>query len=301
MLARLGGEDGRPPRPEQILELKVCDPAMGSGAFLVETCRQLGDALVEGWNVYGGRPEIPSDEDEVTFARRVVAQRCLYGVDRNAVAVDLAKMSIWLATLAREHALTFLDHALRHGDSLVGLSRRQIDTFHWKPSGRGFEAIRISQHIARASELRRQIREAGDDTSDSVLRDLWDQAQSELAKVRLFGDLAVAAFFSGAKSRERETKRLAFAQAVEDGAAERFRGLLAELREAEPPVVPFHWQVELPEVFDRRAAGIRRDRRESSLRRKEHDRERESRALPRLAEGAARGKPRQRRRGRTLL
>ena len=256
VLAGLRGEDGRPPRPDQILELKVCDPAMGSGAFLVEACRQLGDVLVEGWNVYGARPEIPSDEDEVTFARRVVAQRCLYGVDRNAVAVDLAKMSLWLATLAREHALTFLDHALRHGDSLVGLSRRQIDAFHWKSSGRGFEAIRIGQHLARVTELRRQIRDADDGTSDVVLRDLWDEAQSELAQVRLFGDLPVAAFFSGAKSRERENKRLAFAQAVEDGSAEHFRGLLEELREAELPVVPFHWQVELPEVFDRDRPGF---------------------------------------------
>lgn len=102
VLAGLRGTDGRPPRPEQILELKVCDPAMGSGAFLVEACRQLGDVLVEGWNVYGIRPAIPGDEDEVTFARRLVAQRCLYGVDRNAVAVDLSKMSLWLATLARE-------------------------------------------------------------------------------------------------------------------------------------------------------------------------------------------------------
>ena len=256
VLAKLHGNDGRPPRPEQILELKVCDPAMGSGAFLVEACRQLGDVLVEGWTVYGDRPEIPDDEDDVTFARRLVAQRCLYGVDRNSVAVDLAKMSIWLATLAREHPLTFLDHSLRHGDSLVGLSRHQIDAFHWKSTGRGFEAMRIGKHIDRVAELRRQIREADDDISDVVLRGLWDQAQSELAQVRLFGDLTVAAFFSGEKSRERETKRLEFAQAVEDGSAERFRGLLDELREAEPPLVPFHWQVELPEVFDRDRPGF---------------------------------------------
>jgi hypothetical protein len=256
ILARLRGEDGRPSRPEQILELKVCDPAMGSGAFLVEACRQLGDELVAGWNVHGARPEIPSDEDEVTFARRIVAKRCLYGVDRNAVAVDLAKMSIWLATLAREHPLTFLDHALLHGDSLVGLSRHQIDSFHWKPLGRGFEAILIGQRVMRVSELRRQIREAGDGISDFVLRDLWDEAQSEVAQVRLFGDLAVAAFFSGAKRREREAKRLEFAQAIDDGNAEHFRGLLDELREDEPPLVPFHWQIELPEVFERERPGF---------------------------------------------
>ena len=56
------------------------------------------------------------------YARRLVAQRCLYGVDKNPMAVDLAKLSLWLATLAKDHPFTFLDHALRHGDSLVGLS-----------------------------------------------------------------------------------------------------------------------------------------------------------------------------------
>ena len=98
ILARRRDIDGRPPRPAQILDLKVCDPAMGSGAFLVEACRQLGDALVEAWHAYGEAPAIPPDEDEVIFARRLIAQRCLYGVDRNPVAVDLAKMSLWLVT-----------------------------------------------------------------------------------------------------------------------------------------------------------------------------------------------------------
>jgi hypothetical protein len=64
----------------QILDLKVCDPAMGSGAFLVEACRQLGDALVESWGMHGGKPPVPADEDDVVFARRLIARRCLYGV-----------------------------------------------------------------------------------------------------------------------------------------------------------------------------------------------------------------------------
>ena len=76
---------------------------------------------------------IPPDEDEILHARRLVAQRCLYGVDKNPMAVDLAKLSLWLATLAKDHPFTFLDHALRCGDSLVGLSKKQIEAFHWKP------------------------------------------------------------------------------------------------------------------------------------------------------------------------
>ena len=134
LLSRLRDEqDGAPvgtPSPEQILDLKICDPAMGSGAFLVEACRQLGDALVEAWHAHDVLPDIPPDEDETIFARRQVAQRCLYGLDRNPTAVDLAKLSLWLVTLAKEHPLTFLDHALRAGDALVGLSRVQISGFH---------------------------------------------------------------------------------------------------------------------------------------------------------------------------
>ena len=75
-------------------------------------------------------------DDEVVVGRRLIAQRCLYGVDRNPMAVDLAKVSLWLATLAKEHPLTFVDHALRHGDSLVGLSQRQIEAFHWEDGRR---------------------------------------------------------------------------------------------------------------------------------------------------------------------
>ena len=122
---------GDNPTPEQILALKVCDPAMGSGAFLVEACRQLGDALSRAWHAHNQAPILPPDEDENLHAQRQIAQRCLYGVDKNPMAADLAKLSLWLATLAKDHPFTFLDHALRSGDSLVGLSRKQITAFHW--------------------------------------------------------------------------------------------------------------------------------------------------------------------------
>ena len=255
ILARLRGPGGQPPRPEAILDLKVCDPAMGSGAFLVEACRQLGDALIEAWRAHKAAPELPAGEDEVIAARRLIAQRCLYGVDRNPMAVDLAKVSLWLATLAKEHALTFVDHALRHGDSLVGLSRRQIETFHWDdsaaPAQQGFETIPVREQVAKVSELRRQIREADASVPDWDLRDWWDEARFELDKVRLFGDLATAAFFEGSKSKERETKRADYAAAVIEDRADQFRGWLEERRRDDLPLAPFHWELEFPEVFER--------------------------------------------------
>lgn len=94
VLAQLGEK----PTPEQILGLKVCDPAMGSGAFLVEACRQVGDALLKSWVAHGKLPKVPEDETPELLAQRTVAQRCLYGVDKNRMAVDLAKLSLWLPT-----------------------------------------------------------------------------------------------------------------------------------------------------------------------------------------------------------
>ena len=257
---RLRGEAGGPLRPEQILDLKVCDPAMGSGAFLVEACRQLGDALVEAWQAHDAMPEIPPDENEIVFARRQVAQRCLYGVDRNPKAVDLAKLSLWLVTLAKDHPLTFLDHALRPGDALVGLSRRQLDAFHWKddakPFQAGFEAMRAREHLARASELRRRIREADDTVSERELRQLCDDADRETDNVRLLGDLALAAFFEGSKPKQREDLRRQLGDAVQRGEMHGYVGWLDELRRKEPPLAPFHWEIEFPEVFDRENPGF---------------------------------------------
>jgi hypothetical protein len=93
---------GENPTPEQILSLKVCDPAMGSGAFLVEACRYLGDALVKAWAAHRTTPDIPADQDPLLHARRIVAQRCLYGVDKNPFAVDLAKLSLWLVVCFKQ-------------------------------------------------------------------------------------------------------------------------------------------------------------------------------------------------------
>lgn len=204
VLERLGDK----PTPEQILELKVCDPAMGSGAFLVEACRQLADALVKAWHHHDCVPAIPPDEDEILFARRCAAQRCLYGVDKNPMAVDLAKLSLWLVTLARDHAFTFVDHALKCGDSLVGLTRQQIAAFHWQPEKTIglFEEI-IKERIEAALELRNQIQHAEESVNEITLRLMLKESQETLDTVRAIGDTVIAAFFNGAKPKERERLR----------------------------------------------------------------------------------------------
>ncbi len=193
---------GNNPTPDAILDLKMCDPAMGSGAFLVEACRQLADKLIDAWHAHNCVPVIPPDSDELIHARRLIAHRCLYGVDRNPIAVDLGKLSLWLATLARDHAFTFLDHALRCGDSLVGLTRDQIVAFHWKPSHEKDFITRslLQTRLDEAERLRAVIRDAGDETDVATLGPLLQEADEALDDMRIAGDLVVLAFFSAGVS-----------------------------------------------------------------------------------------------------
>ena len=260
LLSRLRDEQGGAPHPEQILDLKICDPAMGSGAFLVEACRQLGDALVESWHAHDTVPKIPPDEDETIFARRQVAQRCLYGLDRNPTAVDLSKLSLWLVTLAKEHPLTFLDHALRAGDALVGLSPEQISGFHWQAEKKyfqsGIETEQIARHLRKVAELRSLIRQADDDVPDTELRDLWASAEYEAGEVTFLGDLVLAAFFNGNKAAEREALRSKYADSLALGEANRYRSWIEELRGQDQPLAPFHWEIEFPEAFSRDNPGF---------------------------------------------
>jgi hypothetical protein len=276
---------GEQPRPEQILALKVCDPAMGSGAFLVEACRQLGDALVEAWHFHQSLPTLPPDEDELLHARRLIAQRCLYGVDKNTMAVDLSKLSLWLATLAKDHPFTFLDHSLRAGDSLVGLSRDQIIRFTWEEPvaspqpgkkkatgsspGTSNQALAtlfsdpIAERMRTVTEYRQRILAARDDKPYEQLRQELDVADEALSLARLAGDCVIAAYFSASKDRERVAKLETLARQlvqylgpqgkIED--RQPLTAAVALLHGGSHPLQPFHWQIEFPEVFTIDAKG----------------------------------------------
>ncbi len=103
----------------QILGLRVLDPSMGSGAFLVAACRYLADRCEQAMIRDGEWPGHDEDGARATL-RRAIAEQCLFGVDVNPAAVQLARVSLWLTTLAADRPLTFLDHHLATGNSLIG-------------------------------------------------------------------------------------------------------------------------------------------------------------------------------------
>jgi hypothetical protein len=306
-LVYTGPAEGQPPEEwllksaGQILDLKICDFACGSAAFLVAAARYLSARLVEAWEAaqrvhganvqitpYGqpssGLPDeelIPTNPDERgLYALRIVVERCLYGVDRNQLAVEMAKLSLWLLTLQRNRPFTFLDHAIRCGDSLLGVSRRdQIETFGFSPQEHEVKQITFWRKASkvlfeRALEFRLKLESFPVLAASDLERKhaLLRQAEEATLMTRLMCDLLVGAALStttgkppqedGAFSRKRaelwgqlmETYR--YDEDVDSwrGALEAMRPtarqlLDAGLRPGSSPHRTFHWPLEFPEVF----------------------------------------------------
>ena len=122
--------------PEQILALKVIDIAAGSGAFLVGATRYLADRLLDAQRAH--EPDQTGvevdDEQAVIDARRQILDHCIYGIDINPMALEMAKLSLWLVTLDQNRPFGFLDDRLAVGDSLLGLtSPEQLLDMHLDP------------------------------------------------------------------------------------------------------------------------------------------------------------------------
>lgn len=116
MQEKLAGKNTREEKEAALLSLKVCDPASGSGHFLLAAARRLGLELAR----IRSEADEPSPE-QVREAVRDVITHCLYGVDKNPMAVELCKVALWIEGHAPGKPLTFLDHRIRCGDSLVGV------------------------------------------------------------------------------------------------------------------------------------------------------------------------------------
>jgi type I restriction-modification system DNA methylase subunit len=263
-LERCGGK----PTVAQILALKICDPAMGSGAFLVECCRYLAELLEQAW-IREGLPEelkpggAALGEEPLIYARRLIAQSCLYGVDKNPFAVNLARLSLWLVSLSKDAPFTFVDHALKCGDSLVGMERAEIEKALKGASLQRELQIayldKVRQHEARSFALFHA--DSRSDADDAQKRQALDDLNASTAYLRTAGDLLVAAFFNGKKPKDREELRALYLEATlqhtsAEALAEELAEPLERLREGEKGIQPLHWQLAFPDVFGREQPGF---------------------------------------------
>jgi hypothetical protein len=262
--------------PERILQLRVVDPAMGSGAFLVAACRYLAAAYEAALVRGGGCHASDVGERERAAIRRTIAERCLYGVDLNPTAVQLARLSLWLATLSADRPLTFLDHRLQSGDSLLGAwlhslrsaprtSRRRVAN---EPALPLFEDGAVRDVIAGVLPARFMLESMPNDTLDHVRHKERTLAAvtargSALATWKRVADLWCATWFAPTR---RDLPPEAFAQLSDAilgarhmlpvGTAQDYLSAAADIADRQRF---FHWELEFPEVFFDAGGGRRLD------------------------------------------
>ena len=244
------------PSSEDILNLKVCDPAMGSGAFLVASCRFLANYLVQSWERDGFPDEFDESFEKEIYARRLIAQQCLYGVDKNSFAVNLAKLSLWLVTLNKDLPFTFVDHCLKCGDSLVGYSVNEIE----KSLGEvQLSFLGQNRELIKKLSLERLENFGVDNRSDisyDKKKELLDRQIQDCQNLKMVGDLMIAAFFNGKNIKERYEKKNSYLTMFnsiivnsEDIKSDPFLSKISDNNISF--LKPFHWDLEFPEVFNK--------------------------------------------------
>lgn len=261
------------PHPARLLELTVVDPAAGSGHFLVEACRHLGEALLEACrrcDELGMQERIAAipDPDQTLAAylpsqgyderraraicRRLVSVHCLYGCDRNKLAVELAKLSLWLESYAESLPLTFLDHRLVHGDALTGPFFENLATL--PVTGGRLDPLLAQGVTERLEACLLGARLLIKDLNGSIGRDIADLTIKRVSKQKLDALLhplrMLASAWSGAamlRGRDSDDIWLSLAQHVANGDAwpETLTPRQAALLEHDA----FCWDLAFPEIF----------------------------------------------------
>lgn len=250
---------------DDILRLRVVDPAMGSGAFLVASCHYLAHAYERALIDDGRASSLDFDEEERAKVRRLIAERCLAGVDRNVTAVHLARLSLWLTTLARDKPLTFLDHRLRTGDSLTGAWPEDLQ----RPPGTPATSFR-ELPLFDTPELEHAIRSIGAPIdamvtgANDTVRDvrakeaMWRHLSgddSAVAPWRRALDLWCARWFwpasAGAPPNAAEWRALVAHVIARERTLSRVHvaARLRELASVARAQSFFHWPLEFPDVF----------------------------------------------------
>jgi hypothetical protein len=254
-------------RADEILQLTVLDPAMGSGAFLVAACRYLSAVVEEALIAEGTWHAHDVTAADRAALRREVASRCLFGVDVNPMAVQLARLSLWLATLATDKPLSFLDHHLVAGNSLVGASPADVRR---QPGGGGsargrrhedlplFPEESLSSVMGHAIRIRLQLTAQPDDTAaivrekERTLAGLQARESSLATWSRLLDLWCAGWFWAQGSPPDHRTVRELTARLIDGGCAlpERMSSELLKESDAVAASVRFHhWPLVFPEIF----------------------------------------------------
>ncbi len=251
--------------PKEILALRVCDPAVGSGAVIAAACRYLAGKLVDSWERYG-YPEA-RDVHALVHAKRLVAGACCYGVDMDPMALEMAKLSMWLLTAERDVPFTFLDHHFACGNSLVGVHDLE-QLYHAHIDGAAGAETEDSQQTFNylwLASAQQKVRDAAewfamiaditplDVTDVEQQAALYREAREEVLPLERLADAVVGVAFDAGGKKGR--LKAGYQQLVTEVSAYWEHGVShapftagTTLRDMHA-VSPLHWALAFPDVF----------------------------------------------------
>jgi hypothetical protein len=250
-----------------VLNFKICDPAMGSGHFLVDAANQMAGLIValleEVPPVEGITISISSRPNDW---RRHITRNCIYGVDLNPLAVNLSKLSLWLNCFANEHKLTFLDHHIRCGSSLIGI--RSISQLTSIPNRKNngaqakskqtllFDNKDLSRFLAKAAQGMASIAEVNEDDTESQKTILGETLES-ISSLRPLADLHTAFLMTPGISEDNYKEIFEY---LANGNSPKHTN--PDLQKILDSVVAhrdwhhfYHWPLEFPDVFGPNTSG----------------------------------------------
>ena len=257
---------------EEVLNFKVCDPAMGSGHFLVDAANQMAGLVVA---LLAEVPYVEGMTVSVTSRlndwRRRITRHCIYGVDLNPLAVNLAKLSLWLNCFAIEHKLTFLDHHVRCGNSLIGIrSLNQLTSIPERKNGRrkkkenqtGDLFPNFREYAALLSEAAvdvQSINEMDEDDTDTQ-KAVFDEARKKLSDLRPLADLHIA-YLMDSDIQSDDYNKLFYRLAKQQALGNALDPALPEIQNSVDAYQKrhhfFHWPLEFPDVFPDKNSSFR--------------------------------------------
>jgi len=262
--AAVAGKQTDAEKIRAVLDVKVCDPAMGSGHFPVEVTEYVARFLVE----QAVTPTGETAEGDLAYWKRRVAQSCVYGVDLNPLAVDLAKLSLWLATAAKDKPLSFLDHHLRPGNAVVGawvsdlrphvatakLSKRAKQEAEQAAAGQlsmlDDDAFRQSMSTAVSSMWLIEGRPGNTLADVKEQEEIYATLRAELyGKYERLANLTTATHFGVTVDAALLKPLVDYATGRAVAEVPRFKEWLDASMQAAARYRFFHWELEFPEVF----------------------------------------------------
>jgi len=246
-----------------VLELKVLDLAMGSGHFLVRVTERLADKILDHPTTTIPVPEVSPGLSQaatvLAYWRRRVVERCIFGVDLNPLAVELAKLSLWLTCIATDQPLSFLDHHLRTGNSLIGARLSELGSLPRKtpaPELHIWTAPNLQTAVSHALAALSQIEET-ESKDIKALREKetrWTtDVLPKLAPYRKVADLWISTYFGLPLDDSKYAKLAEMLGADEKPRTKAAKALVRSTDEALEKLrrryAFFHWELEFPEVF----------------------------------------------------